>query len=131
MYFLTELAVQLNEPEAEVAPTDTRNRPDLRFMENGRWAEANQEQIRLKDKQQAAYGIIPPTPPTFPRRISSAKDFIFYTTYLLSGRKYPSYKPLWFRKRADPITGKFDFQFEGKYWDCKQKKNWSMCPNIY
>ena len=35
MYNLTLLAVQLNEPEEGVAPTDSRNRPDQRLMEDG------------------------------------------------------------------------------------------------
>ncbi|XP_014662043.1 PREDICTED: oxysterol-binding protein 1-like [Priapulus caudatus] len=41
MYNFTELAVQLNEPEPGVPPTDSRMRPDQRFMEEGRWEEAN------------------------------------------------------------------------------------------
>ena len=40
MYYFTELAVQLNEPEEGVAPTDSRRRPDQRLMEEGRWDEA-------------------------------------------------------------------------------------------
>ena len=36
------MAVQLNEMEEGVPPTDSRLRPDQRFMEEGRWDEANQ-----------------------------------------------------------------------------------------
>jgi hypothetical protein len=54
MYNFTELAVQLNEPEEGVAPTDTRLRPDQRLMEEAKWDEANEEKIRLEDKQRAA-----------------------------------------------------------------------------
>lgn len=50
-YSFTELACQLNEPEEGVAPTDSRNRPDQRLMENGNWDEANVEKLRLEDKQ--------------------------------------------------------------------------------
>lgn len=53
-YNFTELACQLNEPEPGVAPTDTRNRPDQRLMENGLWDEANIEKVRLEEKQRAA-----------------------------------------------------------------------------
>jgi hypothetical protein len=53
-YNFTELACQLNEPESGVAPTDTRNRPDQRLMENGLWDEANVEKVRLEEKQRAA-----------------------------------------------------------------------------
>jgi hypothetical protein len=53
-YNFTELACQLNEPEIGVAPTDTRNRPDQRLMENGKWNEANVEKLRLEEKQRSA-----------------------------------------------------------------------------
>jgi len=53
-YDFTEFACQLNEPEAGVAPTDSRLRPDQRLMEDGRWDEANTEKCRLEDKQRAA-----------------------------------------------------------------------------
>ena len=46
MYNFTELAVQLNELEPGVAPTDTRLRPDQRLMENAQWDEANREKSR-------------------------------------------------------------------------------------
>lgn len=52
-YGFTVLASQLNEPEEGVAPTDSRLRPDQRFMEEGHWQEANQEKIRLEEKQRA------------------------------------------------------------------------------
>lgn len=52
-YNFTELACQLNEPEESVCPTDSRNRPDQRLMEDGRWEEANSEKLRLEEKQRA------------------------------------------------------------------------------
>lgn len=54
MYCFTQLAIELNEPELGVAPTDSRNRPDQRLMENARWEEANVEKVRLEEKQRAA-----------------------------------------------------------------------------
>ena len=51
MYNFTELAVQLNEPEENIAPTDSRHRPDQRLMEQAQWDEANKEKVRLEDKQ--------------------------------------------------------------------------------
>lgn len=53
-YHFTQLAVQLNEPEEGVAPTDSRNRPDQRLMEDGNWDEANRVKVALEDKQRAA-----------------------------------------------------------------------------
>lgn len=35
MHNFTKLAIELNEPEEGVAPTDSRLRPDQRLMENG------------------------------------------------------------------------------------------------
>lgn len=45
-YNFTEFACQLNEEEPNVAPTDTRRRPDQRLMENARWDESNTEKLR-------------------------------------------------------------------------------------
>jgi len=53
-YNFTRLAVELNEPENGVAPTDSRNRPDQRHMEEGNWEEANKVKIVLEEKQRAA-----------------------------------------------------------------------------
>ena len=53
MYFFTELALTLNEAEEGVAPTDSRQRPDQRLMEAGRWDEANAEKQRLEEKQRS------------------------------------------------------------------------------
>lgn len=53
MYFFSDLALTLNEPEERVAPTDSRLRPDQRLMESGRWDEANVEKQRLEEKQRA------------------------------------------------------------------------------
>lgn len=53
-YNFTILAAQLNEPEEGVAPTDSRLRPDQRYMELGQWDKANEEKVRLEEKQRAA-----------------------------------------------------------------------------
>lgn len=53
MYFFSELALTLNEPDDSPAPTDSRHRPDQRLMENGKWDEANVEKQRLEEKQRA------------------------------------------------------------------------------
>lgn len=51
MYNFNQFAIELNEPEQGVAPTDSRLRPDQRLMELGRWDEANTEKERLEVKQ--------------------------------------------------------------------------------
>jgi len=40
--------------EDEVAPTDSRRRPDQRLMEQSDWDGANKEKHRLEEKQRAA-----------------------------------------------------------------------------
>lgn len=54
MYYFSTLALTLNEPEEEVAPTDSRRRPDQRLMEEGQWDEANAEKQRLEEKQRSS-----------------------------------------------------------------------------
>ena len=46
-YSFTKFACELNEMEENVAPTDSRLRPDQRLMENAEWDEANREKVRL------------------------------------------------------------------------------------
>ena len=47
IYSLSQFAIELNEEEDGVAPTDTRLRPDQRLMEDAMWDEANDEKVRL------------------------------------------------------------------------------------
>ncbi|VDO07504.1 unnamed protein product [Rodentolepis nana] len=41
------------------------------------------------------------------------------------------HKPLWFEKVVDEDTGLATMKFNGKYWKCKEKNDWSMCPDLY
>lgn len=41
MYNFSKMAIELNEMEANLAPTDSRFRPDLRLMELGEWDTAS------------------------------------------------------------------------------------------
>lgn len=51
MHYFSSLALTLNEPEDNVAPTDSRLRPDQRLMEAGLWDEANGQKQRLEESQ--------------------------------------------------------------------------------
>ena len=51
IYHFTALACSLNEPEEGVAPTDSRNRPDQRLMENQNYPDANSMKLRLEEGQ--------------------------------------------------------------------------------
>nr|XP_045616537.1 oxysterol-binding protein 1-like isoform X3 [Procambarus clarkii] len=114
-YNFTELACQLNEPEENVAPSDSRNRPDQRLMEEGRWEEANLEKLRLEEKQRA----------TRRKREAEAEQAT------AEGRDYPAYSPTWFRKETDEATGALIFRYTHEYWDCKERQDWSRCPDIF
>lgn len=54
MYHFTKLAIELNEPDASVAPTDSRRRPDQRLMEEGKWEDANRVKNDVEEKQRVA-----------------------------------------------------------------------------
>ena len=47
-YGYTQLACELNEPEAGVAPTDSRHRTDQRMMEDGDWEGANFDKVSFE-----------------------------------------------------------------------------------
>lgn len=108
MYNFTELAIQLNEFEPDVAPTDTRRRPDQRLMEDGRWDEANQEKLRVEEKQRQ----------TRKRREAETNGVDLYQSK-------------WFRKQHDPFTDSETHIFTNEYWECKAKQDWTRCDDIF
>lgn len=115
MYNFTVLACQLNEPEPGVAPTDSRQRPDQRLMEEGSWDEANQVKLQLEEKQRAT------------RRQREAEA----EAAAAQGRPYVGYEPVWFKKETDNITGNPIHMYQGQYWLCKEEGRWDRCPAIY
>lgn len=115
MYFFTQLAIQLNEPDPEVAPTDARNRPDQREMENGNWDEANRLKVLLEEKQRAKR-----------KKMEAEAD-----ACLKKGEEPPVHAPMWFERQKDEITGEQIFKSNDKYWKCKENQDWTGCPDIY
>ncbi|KAK4297849.1 hypothetical protein Pmani_029758 [Petrolisthes manimaculis] len=114
-YNFSEFAAQLNEPDEDVCPTDSRHRTDQRLMEKGLWDEANEEKQRLEEKQRI----------TRRRRENEA------TKAVKEGQEYPAYSPKWFKKGTEETTGDPIFLFTHEYWDCKERQDWSRCPDIY
>ena len=53
IYHFTAMACTLNEPEEGVAPTDARNRPDQRLMEQQNYPAANSMKVQLEEAQRA------------------------------------------------------------------------------
>eukprot|EP00069_Balaena_mysticetus_P003777 bmy_16753T0 len=115
MYYFSELALTLNAWEAGTAPTDSRLRPDQRLMENGRWDEANAEKQRLEEKQ----------------RLSRKKREAEAMKATEDGTPYDPYKALWFERKKDPVTKELTHIYRGGYWECKEKQDWSSCPDIF
>lgn len=115
MYNMTLLAIQLNEMEDSISPTDSRNRPDQRLMEAGHWDEANKVKSMLEEKQRLVRR----------RREEEAE------TAAAAGRPYVPYEPVWFEKIKDPITGNPVHVYKNEYWSCKGSQEWSRCPSIF
>lgn len=115
MYNLTQLAIELNEMEEGIAPTDSRNRPDQRLMEEGKWDDANRVKSLLEEKQR------------FVRKKREEEAEMA----AVDGRLVELYKPLWFEKQKDPITGNPVHVFTGKYWEAKEAQDWVNCPTIF
>ena len=51
MHNFTKFAIELNEFEDELPPTDSRLRPDQRLMEEGKWPQANEIKQKLEEAQ--------------------------------------------------------------------------------
>eukprot|EP00075_Anas_platyrhynchos_P036811 XP_027326064.1 oxysterol-binding protein 2 isoform X2 [Anas platyrhynchos] len=152
MYFFSDLALTLNEPEERVAPTDSRLRPDQRLMESGRWDEANVEKQRLEEKQRAVRrrreaeavealeeggmgwdgcrmgrrGCRGENPAGFGEEGPTPHHL-----YPRAGKDYEGYIPLWFERKVDPMTGELICAYKGGYWEAKDKQDWSVCPDIF
>ncbi|UJR15925.1 hypothetical protein I4U23_002845 [Adineta vaga] len=108
MYNFTELAIELNEDEPGVAPTDSRRRPDQRFMEEAHWDEANQEKLRLEEKQ---------------RQVRKQRES--------EAGGQDLYKSKWFKKQYDSLTQSEIYVYTNEYWECKAKQDWSRCDDIF
>ena len=102
MHNFTLFAVQLNEQDDKVAPTDSRRRPDQRLMEENNWDQANEEKLRLEGQQRAK---------------RNARE--------------SEYMPTWFKRAIDSYTNETIFTFSNEYWECKAKQNWHKCPSIF
>jgi len=51
--------------------------------------------------------------------------------FVSSGQDYHCYKPKWFRQEKDAQTGNLVHIYTGEYWSCKERQDWSRCPDIF
>ena len=133
MYNFTELAVQLNEQEQGVAPTDTRLRPDQRLMENALWDDANKEKLRLEEKQRTARKLREAAQTESSDKFSNENfndnddSHTNQHDLTISNEKNPA----WFKKIIDPFTNQSIHVTNKEYWKCKDRQDWTRCPDIY
>ncbi|BFZ11295.1 hypothetical protein BsWGS_14334 [Bradybaena similaris] len=104
-YEFSLFAMCLNElfPDmaAKLPPTDSRFRPDIRSMEEGRLEQSADEKNRVEEKQR-----------------ETRKD---------AAKAKKELQPLWFSYQTNPFTAKEDWLFNNDYW----KRNWKDCPQIF
>lgn len=109
-YHMTKWAISLNQPipadqVQQVAPTDSRLRPDQRALENGHYELAGALKMKLEDGQRER------------RRIMAANG--------------DHWEPKWFRKVLDEETGMTDYRFTNEYFHKKAEGDWSRCPDLF
>jgi oxysterol-binding protein 1 len=102
MYNFSPFTIELNELESNVAPTDSRLRPDIRLMEESKWDEADKMKIYLEDKQRNK----------------------------LRPEEYKP-NAIWFEKVICMYTNKVRFEFTHEYWRVKERQDWEKSPNIF
>ncbi|CAD5232497.1 unnamed protein product [Bursaphelenchus xylophilus] len=107
MHGFSQFAIELNELEEGVAPTDSRFRPDQRYMENGDWKKANHVKTELESRQ----------------RLRKAKRDELGKTYT----------PLWFLPKPESrrLTADDQIEFNLDYLVHHRTKDWKICPKIF
>ncbi|CAH8504376.1 Oxysterol-binding protein 2 [Schistosoma haematobium] len=111
MYHFSRFAIELNEMEDGVAPTDSRRRPDQRLMEQGLWDQANEEKRRLEAKQRN-------------------KRHAWEKAVREGQTDEPLFTPVWFSPKHD-VNGNVYHEYLGNYWKSKEQQDWLKCPDIY
>ncbi|CAH8504143.1 unnamed protein product [Heterobilharzia americana] len=111
MYYFSQFAIELNEMEEGVAPTDSRHRPDQRLMEQGFWDQANDEKRRLEVKQRN-------------------KRHAWEKAVREGQTNEPLFTPVWFEAKQD-VNGNVYHAYLENYWQAKERQDWSKCPDIY
>ena len=109
MHSFSKFSINLNhltpELEKEIAPTDSRFRPDLREFERGNIEIGGKEKHRLEEKQRDTR--------------KKRKD------------EGEAWSPLWFEEVVDQDSGDKFYKINDKYWEHKKRKDWSVCPDIF
>ena len=86
-------------------PTDTRRRPDQRYMEEGNYDMAAEEKHRLEEKQRAV------------RKRREDMGIM--------------YKPAYFKEVEDEHCGEKAYIYLGNYWEKRKKMDYVDCPDLF
>lgn len=107
-YNMTQWAIALNEPlapNAVVAPSDSRHRPDQRALENGEYDYSGALKTALEEGQRAR------------RREREEKG--------------ETWSPRWFTYQKHPATGRDEFLYNDKYFQATADGDWEQSPDLY
>ncbi|CAL8466530.1 g6066 [Coccomyxa elongata] len=99
---LNELTPELKE---KLPPTDDRLRADMRLFEHGYYHEANEEKLRLEEKQ---------------RQERNATE--------AAGKPWQA---RWFEQVPGGRRGFEKWQYKGGYWEARESGKWEGCREIY
>lgn len=114
---MTPFAIQMNEPEDGVAPTDTRNRLDIRHLENADHKNAELCKIAYEEKQRERRKQ---GHPQGKEKTASSDD--------LSSRSPPNY---YFEHGEHKPTGIKIHLSKNNYWHSKLTKDWKCPIDLY
>lgn len=92
--------------EKDIAPTDTRRRPDQRALENGDMKLAGAEKERLENKQRAV------------RKYNEINKI--------------EHKPVYFEEQKEKVEGEPFWRYNQTYYENdRPKKEWKRLPDLY
>ncbi|XP_024526825.1 oxysterol-binding protein-related protein 1B isoform X1 [Selaginella moellendorffii] len=120
-YNLTAFAITLNEitpdlKQEKLPPTDSRLRPDQRYLENGEYDLANAEKQRLEQKQRQVCLCCSQAASFKPSHPSQARKL-----------QETGWTPRWFKRGSDQGT----YRFVKTYWEARKLGQWQGCPDIF
>ncbi|CAJ0562042.1 unnamed protein product, partial [Mesorhabditis spiculigera] len=79
------------------------------------WDAANAKKVEIEEKQ----------------RVRRRQAEVEAARVAKEGKEVPEVKPLWFDKLLDPDTKLPVYISNGDYWKCKDRQDWSRCPDLF
>lgn len=108
-FFFTDFSINLNnlteEMKSALPPSDSRFRPDQRYLEYQDYEKAAAEKNRLEEKQRQT------------RKEREKTKF--------------KYKPIYFEETYDDLSGELIYLYKGGYWEDRKNKRFEKFYKIY